>query len=83
MSKSIQIIRLKEVLNFTGDKRSTFYLRIKQGLMPKQISLGGTSVGWLKSEIDTVLAARIKGATDSDIKILVQELTKNRHQVVF
>lgn len=54
------IIRLPAVKNKTGLARSTVYLRIKQGTFPKQVSLGGRSVGWVESEIETWLSNRIE-----------------------
>ena len=40
-----EIIRLPEVSRTTGLARSTIYLRIEQGLLPKPVSLGGKAVG--------------------------------------
>ncbi len=53
------ILRLSTVKKCTGLSRSTIYLRIAQGNFPKQISLGGRAVGWIKSEIETWLANQI------------------------
>lgn len=54
------IIRLPAVKNKTRLARSTIYLRIKQGTFPKQVSLGGRSIGWIESEIETWLSKRIE-----------------------
>ncbi len=59
-SMSNSIIRLPAVKNKTGLARSTIYLRIKQGTFPKQVSLGGRTVGWVESEIETWLSNRIE-----------------------
>ena len=53
------ILRLTTVKKCTGLSRSTIYLRIAQGNFPKQISLGGRAVGWIKSEIEAWLANQI------------------------
>ena len=50
------IIRLPEVSRTTGLARSTVYLRIEQGLLPKPVSLGGKAVGWPASEISQINA---------------------------
>lgn len=47
-----RIIRLKEVLQRTGLSRSTVYERVAVGGFPKQVRLGGHSVGWVESEVD-------------------------------
>lgn len=57
---SNSIIRLPAVKNKTGLAHSTIYLRIKQGTFPKQVSLGGRTVGWVEGEIETWLSNRIE-----------------------
>jgi prophage regulatory protein len=42
----LQILRLRQLEEITGYKRSTIYKKIAEGTMPKPISLGGRSVGW-------------------------------------
>lgn len=53
------ILRRPTVEGKTGLKRSTMYLRIAQGTFPKPVSLGGRAVGWLESEIDGWIEARL------------------------
>ncbi len=62
--------------------KSTLYNRIKEGLMPPLISLGGRRVGMITAEINAVIQARIEAKTDTEIKALVQELIKQRTQIV-
>ncbi|MCM2972896.1 AlpA family transcriptional regulator [Larsenimonas suaedae] len=47
-----KILRLPDVMNYTGLARSTIYLRIAENNFPKPIPLGGKAVGWLEKEID-------------------------------
>lgn len=54
-----RIIRLPELVQRIGKKRSTIYADIKAGLMPRPISLGARSVGWLETEIDEWISLRI------------------------
>jgi len=54
------ILRLPAVMAKTGYKRSTVYKSIKDGTFPEPIKLGPQSVGWLASEIDAWIDARIK-----------------------
>lgn len=53
------ILRLPAVKQYTGLSRSTIYLRIALGTFPKPVSLGGRAVGWLESEVEAWLEARI------------------------
>ncbi len=53
------ILRLPVVKTRTGLCRSTIYLRMSQGTFPKQVSLGGRTVGWLESEIEEWISSRV------------------------
>ena len=55
----VTILRRKQVQQRTGLSRSTIYLRIAQGTFPKTVSLGARAVGWMESEIDEWLNARV------------------------
>jgi len=55
-----RILRLADVKARTGLSRSTIYLNISNGIFPHHISLGARCVGWLESEIDNWIAARIQ-----------------------
>jgi len=55
-----QILRRKQVELRTGLSRSTIYARIAENLFPRPINLGsGRAVGWLESEIEEWVEARI------------------------
>ena len=56
------ILRRKQVEARTGLSRSTIYDRIKAGTFPAPISLGEKAVGWIESEVDAWLAARIQAS---------------------
>ena len=53
------VVRLPQVQQVTGAKRSTIYKWIAQGLFPRPIKVGMRSVGWLESEVEQWLAVRI------------------------
>ena len=76
MSRSIQ--RLPIVKAKTGKCRSGLYRDITVGLFPKQVHLGARSVGWPADEVDAVIAARIAGKSDLEIRALVDRLHANR-----
>ncbi len=56
------ILRLPDVKRSTGLSRSTIYLRIAQGTVPKPVSLGGRAVGWLEAEVQQWLQRRIEAS---------------------
>lgn len=58
--KKERFLRLSDVKERTGLSRSTIYLNISQGKFPQNINLGPRCVGWLESEIDEWIQARIE-----------------------
>ncbi|MDP9937884.1 helix-turn-helix transcriptional regulator [Ectopseudomonas alcaliphila] len=56
----MRIIRLKEVTHLTGLARSTVYKYLAEGKFPKSVPLGHRSIGFLESEIQEWIMARIK-----------------------
>lgn len=75
-----EILRLPRVKQKSGHSRSTLYLRIAQGLWTKPVNLGARSVGWPLDEVNTLIAARIAGQSDDEIKDLVKSLHASRKQ---
>ena len=63
----MQILRLKQVAEITGLKRSSVYDRIADGLFPIQFPLGGRAVGWLASEVESWINSQV-AASRSQIK---------------
>ena len=56
----MRIIRLKEVIDSTGLARSTMYKYIGEGSFPKSVPLGDRCVGWVESEVQDWILARIE-----------------------
>ena len=77
-----RLIRFASVQETTGLSRSTIYVRIAEGMFPPAIPIGPRSVAWRESEIAALNAARIRCASDDDIRALVTELVAGRHSVV-
>jgi prophage regulatory protein len=77
-SRSIRIQRRPEMLHIFAYGKSTFHNRIKDGLIPPPISLGGRCVGWIEHETNTVLEAMISGRTDIEIKSIISNILKER-----
>jgi prophage regulatory protein len=60
ISSSHRILRLPDVMSRVGLRRASIYQHITKGSFPKPISLGARAVGWLESDIDGWIAARIE-----------------------
>jgi prophage regulatory protein len=56
-----RILRLRDVRDRVGLSRATIYRRIKRAEFPASLSLGGITVGWRESDINTWIAARGTG----------------------
>jgi len=78
---SEKFIRLPEVQERTGISRSTIYEYIKQGIFPTSICLGARAKGFIEREIDAIVAARIAGKPDDEIRELVKTLAAKRQRM--
>ena len=76
----IQYLRINEVIKICGLPKSSFYEKVKLGLMPPAVSLGQRAVAWVNFEIDAVNKALLAGATEDEIKALVVKLVEQRQQ---
>jgi prophage regulatory protein len=56
----MRIVRLKEVIDLTGLARSTIYKYIGKNTFPKRVSLGDRCVGWLLSEVEEWILAKVE-----------------------
>jgi len=72
------LLRLPAVIAESGLSRSTIYDRIKEGLWPKQVSLGERASGWPASEVAALNAARIASKSVEEIRQLVVRLATAR-----
>jgi prophage regulatory protein len=46
-----RIMRIKEVMNFTGMPQSTIYEKVARRQFPQPVKLGPRSIGWLEDEL--------------------------------
>lgn len=68
------LLRLPAVMQRTGLKRSTVFLRVKQGLLTPSLRNGERVAVWPETEIETINKARIAGKSDDEIRVLVASL---------
>jgi prophage regulatory protein len=66
-----QILRLKDVVSKTGLSRSTIYERIKNNEFPQPLGLGARAIGFIQSEVDDWIEARIYESRNGDSRSLV------------
>lgn len=55
----LQILRLPQVCNVTGLRRSMIYQLEAEQRFPKRIKIGIRAVGWLESEVQMWVSRRI------------------------
>lgn len=72
------ILRRQQVQAATGYSRSTIYAHMAQGLWPRPVNLGARARGWPTSEVAAVMAARIAGKSDAQIREIVLQLEQER-----
>ena len=70
MAKAIQetpsILRRKQVEARVGLGRSSIYQYVRAGQFPAPVRVGSRAVGWIASEVDAWLAARIESSRKSE-----------------
>ena len=72
------ILRTSSVLERRGRSRSSHYADIKAGLFVKPVLIGMRATGTPDYEVDALIAARIAGKTDAEIRVLVIMLEAGR-----
>jgi prophage regulatory protein len=72
------LLRLPHVMRQTGHARSTVYLMVQRGLLPKAVKIGERSSAWPSDEIKAVNQARIAGKSEDEIRQLVIDLERQR-----
>jgi prophage regulatory protein len=75
---NISVLRLPDVVKHTAQKPSTVYLRIKRGLFPPPVKLSERASVWPESECSSWVSAKIRGASDDEIRELVKTLVAQR-----
>lgn len=78
VTTTFRLLRLDAVLIATGLKPTPLYEQVQSGLFPRAVKIGARAVAWPAHEVDAVLAARIAGKTDDELRTLVAELQAGR-----
>lgn len=77
----LQLIKNAEARAALGVGHTTFYENLNAGLVTPSVRLGVNSVAWPKHEIQAIVAARIAGKSDDQIKELVKQLVADRSKL--
>lgn len=72
------LLRIEAARSLTGDSRGQFYSKIADGLLTKPVKIGPRAVALPVREIEAVNAARIRGASEAEIRALVTRLHTER-----
>ena len=76
------ILRMPAVLAETGHRsHASIYNAVRDGLFTKQVRIGQRAVGWPSDEVHAIIAARIAGKSDDDIRAVVVKLHHNRTEL--
>jgi prophage regulatory protein len=75
---ALQILRMKQIRAQFNIPPSTIYDHIEKGLFVKFFKLGERISGVLESEVTAIMAARISGKSEAEIKALVLSLENQR-----
>jgi len=70
----VTFLRLPTILNRYELRRSTLYHYIALGLWVRPVSLGPGVVVWPAHEVESIIEARMRGASDAGIKEIVEKL---------
>ena len=76
---AIRMLRIPAVLDRRGNRsRSQHYADIAAGTWTPGVALGKRARAWPEHEVEALLAARLAGATDEDMRRVVSELLAQR-----
>lgn len=81
--KSIQLLNARDVKQRFAKGKSSLYSQIKLGLWTTGTKTGNRTVAWPEYEVDALIAARVSGFTDDQIRELVNRLHEARPKVVY
>jgi len=78
----LKLLRKPEVLALTCISKSTFHLRLIDGLYAPSIDIGDRAVAFVEHEVLAVITAQIQGKSKDEIRLLVKELVSQRQNLL-
>ncbi len=78
----MQILRMPAVKGRAGHRSdASIYNAIRDGLFTTGVAIGQRAKGWPDYEVDAIIAARIAGKSDTEIRELVTRLHAKRTEL--
>lgn len=78
----MRLSRLPEVKGKIGHRSdASVYNDIRDGLCTRGVSIGQRAKAWPEHEIDAIIAARIAGRSDEELRVLVRSLHAQRTEM--
>ena len=75
----VSLLRIPQVLSMTGLTRAALYKRAAAGYFVRPVKACGTKrTGWPSDEVQTIIRAHIRGASEPEIADLVRTLHTRR-----
>jgi prophage regulatory protein len=74
------LFRVARAMIETGKSRSALYADVQRGLMVRPVPLSRMAVAFPSEELDAINKARIAGASDDQIRMLVERLHAARQE---
>ncbi len=75
----MSILRMPAVKVETGHRsHASIYNAVRTGLFTRPVLIGQRAVGWPSQEVQAIVAARIAGKTEDEIRTLVSQLHAKR-----
>ena len=79
----MQILRMSSVKAKAGHRSdASIYNAIREGLWTTGVAIGKRAKGWPDYEVDAIIAARVAGKTDAQIRELVETLHTKRKELM-
>jgi prophage regulatory protein len=78
VTMSRALLRLPALLALLGFGRAHAYSLVRSGLLMPPVRLGARSVAWPSDEADQYIDAKVRGATDAELRELVARLVAAR-----
>lgn len=76
----MQFLRVRDVADRTARSQSQLYKEISRGLFPKPMNIGTgrTMSAWQESEIERMMKAIVRGATNAELETVARQIEQDR-----
>ena len=77
----MQFLRVRDVAARTARSQSQLYKEVQRGLFPKPMNIGTggrTMSAWQESEIERMMKAIVRGATNAELETVARQIEQDR-----